>query len=60
VEKKVEAPPSPPPQASTFPPPSGKAIAGKTPPTIEKMVDLMVGSNNLHVEMRNRGLGKEY
>jgi hypothetical protein len=56
VEKKVEAPPSPPPQASTFPPPSGKAIAGKTPPTIEKMVDLTVGSNNLHVEMRNRGI----
>jgi hypothetical protein len=51
-------PPPPPPQAGTFPPLSGKVTTGKTPPTTEKMVDLMVGDNNLRVETRNRGIGE--
>jgi hypothetical protein len=63
VEKKVEAPPPPPPpppllQAGTLPPPSGKATAGKAPPTTEKTVNLTVGGNNLRVETRNRGIGE--
>jgi hypothetical protein len=36
----------------------GKVTTGKTPPTTEKMVDLMVGDNNLCVETRNRGIGE--
>jgi hypothetical protein len=63
VEKKMEAspppPPPPPPSLSTFPPPSGRALTGKSPATAEKAMDLMTNDNNLHMETRNQGIGEE-
>jgi hypothetical protein len=48
VEKKMEASPPPlPPPLSTYPPPSGRATMGKSPPTAETMVDLTTGGSNL-------------
>jgi hypothetical protein len=60
VEKKVEAPPPPPPPlpSGTYPPSSMKAATKKSPPTTEKMVDSMVGGNNLRVETRKWGSGE--
>jgi hypothetical protein len=60
VEKKMEAspPPLPPPLLSMFPLPSGRVPTGKSPPTAEKVMDLMANDNNLRVETRNRGIGE--
>jgi hypothetical protein len=58
VEKKMEAPPPPPPPLplSTYPLPSGRAATGKSPPTVEKVVDLTASGNNLHIKTWNWGI----